>query len=116
MRHLLPALSVLVFLALPPVFAGSKDGTVVMPFNGKNLDGWKLKNTKKEGSWTVGSAKVDPANPNQFLPPEPTSAPGAMVNVKNGGVDIYSEDKWGDCRIEVELMVPKGSNSGIYVM
>jgi len=31
-------------------------------------------------------------------------------------VDIYTEQKFGDCTIEVEFMVPKGSNSGVYVM
>jgi hypothetical protein len=30
--------------------------------------------------------------------------------------DIYSKAKFGDCRIELEVMVPQGSNSGIYVM
>jgi hypothetical protein len=42
-----------------------------------------------------------------------------MINLtgKHGGsLDIYSKAKFGDCRIELEVMVPKGSNSGIYVM
>ena len=42
-----------------------------------------------------------------------------MVNVvkRHGeGLDIYTRDKWGDCRIELEVMVPRGSNSGIYLM
>ena len=30
--------------------------------------------------------------------------------------DIYSKAKFGDCRIELQVMVPQGSNSGIYVM
>ena len=37
--------------------------------------------------------------------------------VNNGsGVDIYSEQTFSDCLVEVEVMVPKGSNSGIYLM
>jgi len=42
-----------------------------------------------------------------------------MINLagKHGSsLDIYSKAKFGDCRIELEVMVPKGSNSGIYVM
>ena len=42
-----------------------------------------------------------------------------MINlaVKHGdSIDIYSNEKFGDCRIELQVMVPKGSNSGIYVM
>jgi hypothetical protein len=38
-----------------------------------------------------------------------------MINA-GSGVDIYSEEKFGDCTIEIEFMVPKNSNSGIYVM
>jgi hypothetical protein len=42
-----------------------------------------------------------------------------MINLaaKHGdSIDIYSKGKFGDCRIELQVMVPKGSNSGIYVM
>ena len=42
-----------------------------------------------------------------------------MINVVYGhrqSVDIYSNAKFGSCRIEVEMMVAKGANSGIYVM
>jgi hypothetical protein len=86
----------------------------VEPFNGKNLEGWKLRNDNKAKSkWTVGTAKVNPNEPGKLAV---TSGGDELVNATNGGVDIYSDDKWGDARIEVEFMVPKGSNSGIYVM
>ena len=42
-----------------------------------------------------------------------------MINLtaKHGdSIDIYSRETFGDCRIELQVMVPKGSNSGIYVM
>jgi len=42
-----------------------------------------------------------------------------MINLtpKHGASrDIYSKAKFGDCRIELQVMVPQGSNSGIYVM
>ncbi len=42
-----------------------------------------------------------------------------LVNdLKKGehGTDLYTEQKFGDCRVELELMIPKGSNSGIYLM
>jgi hypothetical protein len=44
---------------------------------------------------------------------------GAMINLagRHGdSLDFYSKEKFGDCRIELEVMVPQGSNSGIYVM
>ena len=99
-----------------PAAAGEK---AVMPFNGKDLTGWKLKGDAKRSNWKVGLCAIDEKNPSQ-LAPLPISSdfrkPLELINIKGGGVDIYTEEKWGDCTIEVELMVPKGSNSGVYVM
>jgi hypothetical protein len=42
-----------------------------------------------------------------------------MINLaaKHGdSIDIFSDKKFGDCRIELQLMVPQNSNSGVYVM
>jgi hypothetical protein len=44
---------------------------------------------------------------------------GEMINLAarhRDSIDIYSKAKFGDCRIELEVMVPEGANSGIYVM
>jgi len=83
------------------------------PFNGKDLEGWVTKGRgKKKGFWTVGSAKPDERNPKQFV----VSPEGSeMVNAKGHGVDIYSKYVHGDAVIKIEVMVPKASNSGIYV-
>ena len=89
----------------------------VRPFNGKNLDGWKLKgNNKEKSNWTVGKAKMDPESPRNLVVMDSKQGEGELVNAKGGGVDIYTEEKWGDATIELELMVPLRSNSGIYVM
>jgi hypothetical protein len=90
----------------------------IKPFNGKDLTGWKVRNNTATNLWKVGVAKLDSANNRQLSMSDAPSADKAeMVNLKtgNGGVDIYTEQKFGDCTISVELMVPKGSNSGIYV-
>ena len=85
----------------------------VEPFNGKDLTGWHFKGDNKERSkWRVGKASLDPANASRFV----VSDGQDLVNAEGGGVDIYCEHKHGDAVIEVELMVPKGSNSGVYVM
>ena len=39
-----------------------------------------------------------------------------MVNAEGHGVDIYTVARWGDAVIELEVMVAKGENSGVYVM
>jgi hypothetical protein len=93
-----------------------KYGDAVLLFNGQNLDDWKLKGAQDKSKWVVGKAKVSPDNPKQLVAEK---AQGEMINLtaKHGGsVDIYSEAKFGDCQIELQLMVPQGSNSGVYVM
>ena len=93
------------------------DGEAVMPFNGKNLDGWKLKgNNKEKSNWTVGKARMDPESPRNLLVSDAKEGEGELINAKRGGVDIYTEEKWGDATIELEVLVPLRSNSGIYVM
>lgn len=94
---------------------------VVRPFNGKNLDGWKLRGPADRSHWVVGIARLDPKRPSallvQKIPSPGTEASAAqLINAQGRGVDIYTEKKFGDCRVELEVMVPKGSNSGIYLM
>lgn len=87
-------------------------------FNGKDLSNWQ---TRPEGKgkdcWTVGKPSVDPANPKNLAV---ASGGEAMVNVVTAfgqSWDIATRKKFaGPIRIEVELMVPKDSNSGVYVM
>ncbi len=92
--------------------ANAKQTTkVVRPFNGENLDGWKLKHPQPN-HWVAGEAKLDPKDPTKLVL---TGGKGQLVNVQGRGVDIFTEDKYGDCHLELEVMVPKGSNSGIYL-
>lgn len=97
-------------------FSGVAVGQVVEPFNGKTLDGWKTKRGGGQSAWCVGTAKLDAANPGKF-----TVTPGGqeLINHTEGhgkSLDLYSEALHGDAIITLEVMVPKGSNSGIYVM
>jgi hypothetical protein len=90
--------------------------TVVEPFNGKDLTGWALR--RQQGSqWVVGVAKMDQADPKQLtVSPAAAGQKGELVNAKAHSVDISTEQQFGDCTVCLELMVPKGSNSGIYLM
>ncbi len=88
---------------------------VIHPFNGKDLSGWKTKKPEERSKWVVGKAVLG-EKANQLTVGMPTSTGDAqMVNATSGGVDIFTDEKFGDCRIELEFMIPKGSNSGIYV-
>ena len=92
-------------------------GDAVLVFNGQNLDEWTTNaRSGKADLWAVGKARVSASDPKQL---EKVEGTGEMINLapKHGeSQDIYSKAKFGDCRIEVEVMVPQGSNSGIYVM
>lgn len=88
---------------------------VCEPFNGKDLSGWKTV-APKGSQWVVGVAKLDAANPAKLVVSEATGGRGELVNREAHGVDIYSEQEFGDCTVSLEVMVPKGSNSGIYLM
>ncbi len=97
-------------LAAPAVAADA-----VVPFNGKDLTGWKVKDTKKS-NWVVGVSAVNPDKPGELLlRREGKDEVKELVGLKSG-TDIFTEQKFGDCVIELEFMVPKGSNSGVYVM
>jgi hypothetical protein len=85
-------------------------------FNGKSLDGWTFKGDKAKSKWTIGFSKLDPNDPSQLVVKE-VSAGGTpeLINAASG-VDIYTTEKFGDCTLTLEVMIPKGSNSGIYMM
>jgi hypothetical protein len=91
-------------------------GKVVTPFNGKDLAGWKVKGPEDKGKWVVGYATLDPKNPAQLVVQPNGEGPPQLVNAVAHSLDFYTEQKFGDCRIEVEFLIPKGSNSGVYVM
>ncbi len=101
--------------------AAEEKGKVSKPFNGQDLTGWKFKGDPKKSTVVVGWALLDEKNPSklQVTPLKAGEETGSkipeLVNAKTG-VDFYTEEKWGDCTVEVEFMVPKGSNSGIYLM
>ena len=94
----------------------SKYGEAVLLFNGKDLNDWAYNGDEKNNKWTIGKAALSPDDPKLLVA---EAGEGEMINVVSHhgeSIDIYSKKPFGDCRIELQLMVPKGSNSGIYVM
>ena len=93
-----------------------KYGDAVLLFNGKDLNDWSVTSGKGQNKWVVGTAKMSAENPKMLVN---AGGAGEMINLaaKHGdSLDIFSKEKIGDCRIELQVMVPQGSNSGIYVM
>ena len=86
----------------------------VEPFNGKDLSGWKMRTAAPDrNQWKVGKAQLDEAKPSELL-----ALPGGtdLVNTKPHSTDIITEAEFGDCTIACDVMMAKGSNSGIYPM
>jgi hypothetical protein len=87
------------------------------PFNGKDLNNWEVKK-RNEGAnkWTVGQPMLDSANPKAFALKPGEGAFANMVTSHGQSWDVYTKQKWGSSRLEVEFMVAQGANSGVYVM
>jgi hypothetical protein len=123
-RHAAPAAVALVGLAAAAALAtrtaAGEKAEAVQPFNSRDLKGWKRKGDKDRSQWVVGRATLDAKDPRQLavaaLPPQADGGPAPrwLIN-KSGGVVIYTEQKFGDGLYEIEFLVPKGSNSGIYL-
>ena len=95
------------------------DPGTIEPFNGKDLRGWKLKNEKKS-RWIAGYATViNPSAKTISIKSKGDGEPTSLINfLPEGehGCDIYTAERFGDIHLELEFMVPKGSNSGVYLM
>lgn len=89
---------------------------LVKPFNGKDLQGWTFKKPQERSQWKVGVATMSADAPGDLVVTPASGDEAELVNAKGGGVDAYTLEKFGDCVITLQVMVPKGSNSGIYVM
>jgi hypothetical protein len=81
-------------------------------FNGTDLTQWL--GLYPNSQWEVcGTVTLDPDNNKIF---SITPGEGVMVNGKRGStVNILSTQKFGDCQLHIEFVVPQGSNSGVYL-
>ncbi len=113
LRSPLTAVPSLLMIVLFHSAIADADDATFEPFNGKDLTGWHTKGDPQQSHWTVGTASLDPGDPAKLqATPEGTE----LINAGAHGLDLYSDAKFGDAVIELEVMVPRRSNSGIYVM
>src|SRR5207244_9064133 len=96
--------------------AGDKGGMAL--FNGKDLTGWKFRDPDGAAAWKVVSdVRLDPTDPKKLVGSSTGAATGALLRGPvDHGSDIYTDQTFGDCDLHVEFMVPKGSNSGVYLL
>ena len=63
-------------------------------FNGKDLTGWRMRHSDRDYTWEVHD--------------------GILDNLGQG-VDILTEQEFGNFDLHIEYLVPEDSNSGIYL-
>lgn len=126
MKNLLIFPSPVVF-ALPFLFVGlpagadehASEGWVSL-FNGKDLAGWTLRQDDEahRGSWrVVSSVELDSAEPTRLVG-EGSGGDGGILfrpPIEHGS-DILTQGRFGDGEFQLDFMVPRGANSGVYLM
>jgi hypothetical protein len=87
----------------------SAAGPESVPFNGKDLGGWR-----KSGEWTVAKAvTLSAAQPEKFAI---ESGEGIFVNGPKGStVNLVTKEEFEDVEAHVEFCISKKSNSGVYL-
>ena len=100
-------------LALLTSLANAADNPKsVALFNGRDLAGWKTVGGKGEVQWKVGRAVLDATSPTKMK----SEQPGDELVSPISGVNLATEESFGDCRLELEFMVAAHSNSGVKMM
>jgi hypothetical protein len=80
-------------------------------FNGKNTDGWRA----PLGTW----AAVEKVALNAGAPRDFTATPGEGVLLNSATsktVNLLSAPEFGDMEVHAEFVIPRGSNSGLFLM
>jgi hypothetical protein len=85
-------------------------------FDGTDTNGWNAVQQEHAGSWkVVGHVALDPSDNKKLLAEGKKGVLLRSADVDHG-CDIYSDKQFGDCKVHAEFMIPKGSNSGLYLM
>lgn len=87
-----------------PDLAKMKFGAPVPLFNGKDLGGWAPKETNLRNAWVVENGALV----NQV-------APYTSGGQRERTANLRTERAFEDFKLSVEVNVPKGSNSGVYL-
>lgn len=91
------------------------DGWIPL-LNGSDLNGWKAQEGRGESQWfTTRAVRFDAEKDSKLL--FGAASPGdRIVNGPEGKTaNLVTGMKHGDIELYVEFMVPKGSNSGVYL-
>jgi hypothetical protein len=91
------------------------DGWIPL-LNGKNLSGWRAQEGMGENTWlTTRAVLFDIVKGPKSLGAHPTPGDRILNGPTGRTVNLVTEMKHGDIELYVEFMVPRGSNSGVYL-
>lgn len=82
----------------------------------RDLTAWDIRGPAFMSRWEAGTAKINPIKPKTLLATAHHNQEMELVNTAKGGLDIFTREEFGDCIIELDVMVAEKANSGIYVM
>jgi len=85
-----------------PDLSKVKYGTPIILFNGKDLTGWRLINSNQANGFKVINGE---------LVNDPVSPEGQRLSFGN----IRTDSEFEDFKLTVEVNIPEGSNSGVYL-
>lgn len=107
MNNVTLLLTATLFSAMAMPLIAADDVTLI----GSDLATWR----KPSGNWLIaGTVSLAGDNPRLLTT---TEGMGVLVNGPKGKTsNLVSVEEFGDAQIHVEWLVPKGSNSGVYVM
>ncbi|HJN14046.1 MAG TPA: DUF1080 domain-containing protein [Armatimonadota bacterium] len=92
--------------------SAQETGQWIQLFGGTSLDGWTVPG---EHEWRVAGAVRPTADDPKLFGIEPGE--GVFVNGDTGRTkNILTELEHGECELHIEFNVPRGSNSGVYLM
>ncbi|HTN06521.1 DUF1080 domain-containing protein [Agriterribacter sp.] len=96
-------------LSICSSYAQEQPGFTIIPLN--NLDAF----TNAGGNWSVASDAVADINKEGDL--KPVAGTGVLVNIvsKKNREHLVTKESFGDVELELDFMMAKGANSGIYL-
>ena len=83
-------------------------------FDGESLNGWEAVSGGDHDWRAAGGVPLSADDPGMF---DIQDGKGILVNGASGRTaNLMTDRHFGDCEIHLEFVVPKGSNSGVYVV
>jgi hypothetical protein len=84
--------------------------------NGRDLSGWHGRDDKPFEWMTVRGVRWERLLAPTRLSPSVREPSGTIMNGPNGRTtDLVTGDEFGDMELYLEFLIPKGSNSGVYL-